>query len=108
MTDTEWTEYCWEFTADSTVYDALRVVKIQFLETGTYYIDGAALQPLAALNRAHFPSTTRHHLSPMLSLGSQDMAAFQRKVRISPSGGAVSRDVRQSVHIAGEVGRQAS
>ena len=45
-TDTEWTEYCWEFTADSTVYDALRVVKIQFLETGTYYIDGAALQPL--------------------------------------------------------------
>ena len=46
VTDTEWTEYCWEFTADSTVYDALRVVKIQFLETGTYYIDGAALQPL--------------------------------------------------------------
>ena len=47
VTDTEWTEYCWEFTADSTVYDALRVVKFQFLETGTYYIDGAALNPLS-------------------------------------------------------------
>jgi len=46
ITESEWTEYCWQFTADSTVYDALRLVKVQFLEPGTYYVDGASLQPL--------------------------------------------------------------
>ena len=46
VTESEWTEYCWQFTADSTVYDALRLVKVQFLEPGTYYVDGASLQPL--------------------------------------------------------------
>lgn len=45
-TETEWTEYCWQFTSDSTVYDGIRVVKLQFLESGTYYVDGAALQAL--------------------------------------------------------------
>lgn len=46
VTAEEWTEYCWQFTADSTVYDALRLVKVQFLEPGTYYVDAASLQPL--------------------------------------------------------------
>lgn len=44
-TSTEWTEYCWEFEGDSTVNEGIRVVKIQFLSQGTYYIDGATLNP---------------------------------------------------------------
>ena len=46
VTGSDWTEYCWQFTADSTVYDALRLVKVQFLESGTYHVDAASLQPL--------------------------------------------------------------
>ena len=45
LTSTEWTEYCWQFTGDSTINEGIRVVKIQFLSQGTYYIDGATLNP---------------------------------------------------------------
>ena len=44
-TSTDWTEFCWQFTADSTVNEGIRVVKIQFLSQGVYYIDGATLNP---------------------------------------------------------------
>ena len=46
VTEADWTEYCWQFTADSTIYEGIRVVKIQFLDVGTYYLDAANLQPL--------------------------------------------------------------
>lgn len=46
VTDSDWSEYCWQFTADSTVYEGIRLVKIQFLDAGTYYLDAASLQAL--------------------------------------------------------------
>lgn len=76
-TEIEWTEYCWQFTADSTVYDGIRVVKLQFLESGTYYVDGAALQALdhdcanetenveepMTIEAICFPNPVRHQLN---------------------------------------------
>jgi hypothetical protein len=46
VTEADWTEYCWQFTADSTIYEGIRVAKIQFLDVGTYYLDAANFQPL--------------------------------------------------------------
>lgn len=76
-TETDWTEYCWQFTADSTVYDGIRVVKLQFLESGTYYVDGSALQALdhdcanesenvaesMIIEAICFPNPVRHQLN---------------------------------------------
>ena len=46
VTEEDWTEYCWQFTSDSTIYEGIRLVKVQFLNAGTYYLDAASLQPL--------------------------------------------------------------
>jgi hypothetical protein len=35
----QWTEYCYSFTHDSTVLDDIRLLKLQFLNTGTYLLD---------------------------------------------------------------------
>lgn len=91
-TETEWTEYCWQFTADSTVYDGIRLVKLQFLEEGTYYVDGAALQALEhdCANEAEnveehmtieavcFPNPVRHQLNVAVpeSWGQVEAALF--------------------------------
>jgi len=35
----QWTEYCYSFTHDSTILDDIRLLKLQFLSTGTYHLD---------------------------------------------------------------------
>jgi hypothetical protein len=35
----QWTEYCYSFTHDSTILDDIRLLKLQFLNTGTYHLD---------------------------------------------------------------------
>ena len=40
----DWSEYCYSFTHDSTVIGGIRLLKLQFLDAGTYYIDNATVQ----------------------------------------------------------------
>ena len=35
----QWTEYCYSFSHDSTILDDIRLLKLQFLDAGTYYLD---------------------------------------------------------------------
>ena len=35
----QWTEYCYTFSHDSTILNDIRLLKLQFLSTGTYYLD---------------------------------------------------------------------
>ena len=44
LTSSDWTEYCYSFTHDSTIIAGIRLLKLQFLDAGTYYIDNATIQ----------------------------------------------------------------
>ena len=35
----QWTEYCYSFSHDSTIIGDIRLLKLQFLDAGTYYLD---------------------------------------------------------------------
>ena len=35
----QWTEYCYSFSHDSTILGDIRLLKLQFLDAGTYYLD---------------------------------------------------------------------
>ena len=35
----QWTEYCYSFSHDSTIIGDIRLIKFQFLDPGTYYLD---------------------------------------------------------------------
>ena len=35
----QWTEYCYSFSHDSTILDDIRLLKLQFLDAGTYHLD---------------------------------------------------------------------
>ena len=35
----QWTEYCYSFSHDSTIIGDIRLIKLQFLSAGTYYLD---------------------------------------------------------------------
>ena len=35
----QWTEYCYSFSHDSTILGDIRLIKLQFLSAGTYYLD---------------------------------------------------------------------
>ena len=38
-TSNQWTEYCYSFSHDSTILGDIRLLKLQFLSAGTYYLD---------------------------------------------------------------------
>ena len=38
-----WNEYCFSFSNDSTIIGDIRLIKIQFLDPGTYYLDHATV-----------------------------------------------------------------
>ena len=44
QTNADWTEYCYTFSHDSTVIGGIRLLKLQFLDAGTYFIDNATVQ----------------------------------------------------------------
>jgi hypothetical protein len=44
-TTSNWKEYCFSFSYDSTVIGNVRLLKIQFLDVGTYYLDYATVNP---------------------------------------------------------------
>ena len=58
QTTTDWTEYCYDVEFDSTIIDGIRLLKLQFLNAGTYYIDNVTIQdntyncstPIALIN----------------------------------------------------------
>ena len=42
-TSNSWKEYCYSFSHDSTIIGNIRLLKIQFLDAGTYYLDDATI-----------------------------------------------------------------
>ncbi len=42
-TTSNWNEYCFSFSNDSTIIGDIRLIKIQFLDPGTYYLDHATV-----------------------------------------------------------------
>ena len=44
QTTSDWTEYCYDVEFDSTIIDGIRLLKLQFLNAGTYYIDNVTIQ----------------------------------------------------------------
>ena len=43
-TTTNWKEYCYTFSSDSTIINDIRLLKLQFLSEGVYYIDNVTIQ----------------------------------------------------------------
>ena len=43
-TITNWKEYCYTFSSDSTIINDIRLLKLQFLSEGVYYIDNVTIQ----------------------------------------------------------------
>jgi hypothetical protein len=43
LTSNLWQEYCYTFTHDSTIIADVRLLKLQFLDPGTYFIDNATI-----------------------------------------------------------------
>ena len=43
QTSNTWQEYCYTFTHDSTILSDVRLLKLQFLDEGTYFIDNATI-----------------------------------------------------------------
>ena len=43
-TTTNWKEYCYAFSSDSTIINDIRLLKLQFLSEGIYYIDNVTIQ----------------------------------------------------------------
>ena len=43
QTSNSWQEYCYTFTHDSTIISDVRLLKLQFLDPGTYFIDNATI-----------------------------------------------------------------
>ena len=58
QTTSDWTEFCYDIMFDSTIIDGIRLLKLQFLNSGTYYIDNVTIQdntyncstPIALIN----------------------------------------------------------
>ena len=44
QTTSDWTEFCYDIMFDSTIIDGIRLLKLQFLNSGTYYIDNVTIQ----------------------------------------------------------------
>ncbi|MBH83898.1 MAG: hypothetical protein CMP70_04410 [Flavobacteriales bacterium] len=43
-TTTNWKEYCYTFSSDSTIINDIRLLKLQFLSEGVYYVDNVTIQ----------------------------------------------------------------
>ena len=43
QTSNTWQEYCYTFTHDSTILSDVRLLKLQFLDAGTYFVDNATI-----------------------------------------------------------------
>ena len=61
QTNADWTEYCYTFSHDSTVIGGIRLLKLQFLDAGTYYIDHATVQDESYICSSTPPSSVIEH-----------------------------------------------
>jgi hypothetical protein len=68
QTNADWTEYCYTFSHDSTVIGGIRLLKLQFLDAGTYYIDNATVQDENYICSSAPPSNVLEHSFDELNL----------------------------------------
>ena len=68
QTNSDWTEYCYTFSHDSTVIGGIRLLKLQFLDAGTYYIDNATVQDESYICSSAPPSSVIEHSFNELNL----------------------------------------
>ena len=68
QTNADWTEYCYTFSHDSTVIGGIRLLKLQFLDAGTYYIDNATVQDESYICSSAPPSSVLEHSFDELNL----------------------------------------